>query len=245
MAALEMITLERQAILTTEISAAESRPEVAAALARTTHEFGFRSFALIRIPQVPEMLLDRVILETNLPRDYIHEFDQRRLLRKCFICSSALETTLPLCWRLDDMVSPHGMPFPPELLDLHRKHEMTTALSMALYSMDGSSFCMRLDGNRPRLTQLELNEVGMILLHAFGVFDRIRRAEIQALAPLTTRELEVLRWTSQGKTSVEIGKILSLSDHTINAYMNTAIKKLDCVNRTQLVAKALRLKLIV
>jgi DNA-binding CsgD family transcriptional regulator len=66
-----------------------------------------------------------------------------------------------------------------------------------------------------------------------------------SVVSLTTRELEVLRWTSQGKTSVEIGKILSLSDHTINAYMNTAIKKLDCVNRTQLVAKALRLKLIV
>ena len=61
---------------------------------------------------------------------------------------------------------------------------------------------------------------------------------------LTKREIEVIRWTSHGKTSSEIGQILSLSDHTINAYLNNAIKKLDCVNRTQLVAKAIRLKVI-
>lgn len=240
-----MITLERQAILSTEVSAAQSRQGVSDALARITHEFGFRCFALIRLPQSEDMLLDRVILETNLPRDYMYEFDQRRLLRKCFVCSPALETNLPLCWNIDDTIAPHGIPFPSELLDLHRRHKLTTTVAMVLHSLDGSSFCIRIDGNRPRLTQVELNEIGMILLHAFGVFDRIRRAEARAVAPLTTRELEVLRWTSQGKTSVEIGKILSLSDHTINAYMNNAIKKLDCVNRTQLVAKALRLKLIV
>ena len=60
----------------------------------------------------------------------------------------------------------------------------------------------------------------------------------------SARELEVVRWTAQGKTSVEIGRILSLSDHTVNAHMTNAIKKMDCVNRTQLVAKAIRLGLI-
>jgi DNA-binding CsgD family transcriptional regulator len=30
----------------------------------------------------------------------------------------------------------------------------------------------------------------------------------------------------------------------VNAYMTSAMKKLDCVNRTQLVAKAIRQKLI-
>ncbi len=54
----------------------------------------------------------------------------------------------------------------------------------------------------------------------------------------------MLRWTAQGKTSLEIGQILSLSDHTVNAYMTNAIRKLDCVNRTQLVAKAIRMKII-
>jgi DNA-binding CsgD family transcriptional regulator len=54
---------------------------------------------------------------------------------------------------------------------------------------------------------------------------------------LSARELEIVRWTGHGKTSIGIGQILSLSDHTVNAYMTNAIKKLDCVNRTQLVPR--------
>lgn len=240
-----MITLERQSILSSEISAADSRRQIADALVRITQEFGFRYFMLVKVPPAEEVRLERAILETNLPPDYIREFDRRGLMRQCPVSPILSEFALPLCWTLDERFQSNDITFPPDLLDLQRQYGMTTSVAMALHSVDGSGFRMRLDGSRPRLTQVELNEVGMILLHAFSVFDRIRRAEPKSAGPLTTRELEVVRWTAQGKTSAEIGKILSLSDHTINAYMNNAIKKLDCVNRTQLVAKALRLRLII
>ena len=41
-----------------------------------------------------------------------------------------------------------------------------------------------------------------------------------------------------------IAEILTLSEHTVNHYLNRATKKLDTVNRTQAVAKALRIGLI-
>ncbi|TDK39058.1 LuxR family transcriptional regulator [Rhizobium deserti] len=240
-----MITLERQSILSSEISAADSRTGISSALARITHEFGFRYFMLVKVPPADEVLLARSIVDTNLPRDYIREFDRRRLLRKCPLSPILAEFSLPYCWVLDERDHANGLPFPPELAELQRQYEMTTSLAMAMHSVDSTGFRIRIDGSRPRLTQVEINEIGMILLHAFGVFDKIRRADKGVSAPLTTRELEVVRWTAQGKTSAEIGQILSLSDHTVNAYMTNAIKKLDCVNRTQLVAKALRLRLII
>jgi DNA-binding CsgD family transcriptional regulator len=240
-----MITLERQSILSSEISAADSRIGISSALARITHEFGFRYFMLVKVPAADEVLLARALVENNLPKEYVREFDRRRLLRKCPISPILSEFSLPLCWTLDDNPQANGICFPPELAELQREYEMTTSVAMAMHSVDGNGFRMRIDGRRPRLTQVELNEIGMILLHAFSVFDRIRRADRGISGPLTTRELEVVRWTAQGKTSAEIGRILTLSDHTINAYMTNAIKKLDCVNRTQLVAKALRLRLII
>jgi DNA-binding CsgD family transcriptional regulator len=241
-----MITLERQSILNSEISAADSRAEISTVLERTTREFGFRYFMLVKQPPADEVLLSRILIDSNLPKDYIREFDRLRLLRKCPISSIIAESSLPFCWSMDDRFH-SGMPaFPLELTQLQQRYEMTTSVAMALHSTDGTGFRIRIDGSRPRLTQVELNEIGMLLLHAFCVFDRIRRSEKASLSgPLTTRELEVVRWTAQGKTSSEIGKILTLSDHTVNAYMTNAIKKLDCVNRTQLVAKALRLRLII
>lgn len=60
---------------------------------------------------------------------------------------------------------------------------------------------------------------------------------------LTSRELDCLRWTAEGKTSSEISSIIKLSEHTVNHYLIAAARKLDCVNRVQAVAKALRLGL--
>ena len=89
------------------------------------------------------------------------------------------------------------------------------------------------------------------MMHEFLTANRAEliarcRVKVAQRSPvsLSARELEVVRWTAQGKTSLEIGQILSLSDHTVNAYMTNAIRKLDCVNRTQLVAKAIRMKII-
>ena len=57
---------------------------------------------------------------------------------------------------------------------------------------------------------------------------------------LTKREQECLFWTAAGKTSAEIGTILSLSEHTINNYLVAVCHKLDSVNRAHAVAKAIR-----
>ncbi|CDZ25249.1 LuxR family transcriptional regulator [Neorhizobium galegae] len=241
-----MITLERQSILNSEISAADSRVEIFAALKRVAHEFGFRHITLFAATRADETLLSRMIVETTLPASYVQEFDRRRLLKLCPVAPIVTKSVLPYCWSIDDPESVRGFPVPVEMDELQRRYDIIASVAMAVHSIDGGRFMLRFDGIRHRLSQVELNEIGMIVLHAFDVFDKIRRsAKTGTAGPLTTRELEVVRWTAQGKTSSEIGRILSLSDHTVNAYMTNAIKKLDCVNRTQLVAKALRLRLIV
>ncbi|MFB9948100.1 LuxR C-terminal-related transcriptional regulator [Rhizobium puerariae] len=219
--------------------------EVFAAMRRVAHEFGFRHVTLFASTSPDEMLLSRIIVETTLPSSYVQEFDRRRLLRLCPIAPIVAGSVLPHCWSLDEPENIRGFAIPATMEELQRRHGMITSVAMALNSLDGDRFLLRFDGVRPRLTQVELNEIGMLVLHAFNVFDKLRRsARTTVVGPLSSRELEVVRWTAQGKTSAEIGRILSLSDHTVNAYMTNAIKKLDCVNRTQLVAKALRLRLI-
>ena len=61
---------------------------------------------------------------------------------------------------------------------------------------------------------------------------------------LAEREQQVLRWTSKGKTSFEISKILELSEHTINNYLANATRKMGANNRVQTVCEAMQLGLI-
>jgi DNA-binding NarL/FixJ family response regulator len=61
---------------------------------------------------------------------------------------------------------------------------------------------------------------------------------------LTQREKEVLTWVGRGKTSSEIAIILGLSERTVNFHCDQAMRRLDVINRTQAVAKALTAGLI-
>jgi DNA-binding CsgD family transcriptional regulator len=58
-------------------------------------------------------------------------------------------------------------------------------------------------------------------------------------AKLTKREVEVLKWTKEGKTSFETSVILSISERTVNFHVGNILKKLDAINRVQAVAAAL------
>ena len=63
--------------------------------------------------------------------------------------------------------------------------------------------------------------------------------------PLTTRELECLRWAALGKSTCEIGVILNISPHTARDYLKSARYKLDCVSSAQAIGKAVQLGLLV
>lgn len=63
-------------------------------------------------------------------------------------------------------------------------------------------------------------------------------------AHLSNREVEVLRWTAEGKTSSEISYILNISERTVNFHVNNAMAKLNAANKTAAVILAAVLGLL-
>jgi len=61
---------------------------------------------------------------------------------------------------------------------------------------------------------------------------------------LTSREIEVLRWTADGKTSHEVGQIMAISERTVNFHINNSLLKLGANNKTSGVIKATILRLL-
>jgi DNA-binding CsgD family transcriptional regulator len=61
---------------------------------------------------------------------------------------------------------------------------------------------------------------------------------------LTSRELEVLKWIEQGKSTWDVSMILNRSERVIKWHVNNVMKKLSALNRTHAVAIALRHGLI-
>ncbi|MEX2691734.1 helix-turn-helix transcriptional regulator [Rhizobium mongolense] len=237
-----MTTSERQSLLSAELASARTRALFVQALHRIADAFGFAHYTLMNKPSAEDLFLKPLVIETSLTGTYLREFDRAHTLRACPFSIVLGETVAPQKWNLSD--PPTSEMFRCELRSLMLQHKMPVSVVLPVNGADGKRLVFWFSGDRAALSQSEMNELTVIVLHAFDAFSAVKRNEDSTYHALSARELEVVRWTAQGKTSVEIGQILALSDHTVNAYMTNAIKKLDCVNRTQLVAKAIRLKLI-
>ncbi len=69
----------------------------------------------------------------------------------------------------------------------------------------------------------------------------LRLEDTMVMAPemrFSKRELEILKWTAEGKTSAEIAIILSISENTVNFHQKNMQKKFNAPNKTQIACYA-------
>lgn len=242
---MRQMTLEQQQMYSA-ISDAPDKPDLAQNLFRIGRMFDFVCSTFMVMPSKTDLSVASLIIETNAPAGFYEGLDEIAPPKDCYVYDAARCTVLPLDWAAEQIERQFRLinSSPPPSLFHYLAHGFTGGLVIPLSSLDGSRHIVRFDGARGPLTQVEINDLTMLALHFFQSYDRNRYPLTDNPCGLTERELEIVRWTARGKTSAEIGVIMSLSDHTVNAYMNNAVKKLDCVNRTQLVAKALRMRVI-
>ena len=112
-------------------------------------------------------------------------------------------------------------------------------LVLPLHSTDLKRFWLLLDGRRAAPGRRELAE---LLLDCMRIFSRFHEKILagDSSSQLTAREIEVVRWTSEGKTSAEIAIILGLSEHTVISHITSSARKLNAVNRVHMIAIAVR-----
>ena len=75
----------------------------------------------------------------------------------------------------------------------------------------------------------------------------LRLEDEQVMMPemkFSKRELEILKWTAEGKTSAEIALILSISENTVNFHQKNMQKKFNAPNKTQVACYAAAIGLI-
>ncbi len=65
-------------------------------------------------------------------------------------------------------------------------------------------------------------------------------APLSADKPLTAKELEILRWASEGKTVWEISRIRCVSQATVKFHLRNIYSKLHVSNRVQAVGEAIK-----
>lgn len=98
-------------------------------------------------------------------------------------------------------------------------------------------------GLESRLDQESKAAVHLMAIYLYEALVRMKEQgqEIpmaNAVGPLTKRQLECLKWAAAGKSDWEIGEILSISESTVHAHIESAKTRLDVRTRVQAVVRA-------
>jgi len=224
-----------------EIAGLRTQFDVFRFMKRVTEHYGCRTFMVLNLPPATSLELSSNTVITNWPAELMAHFDREGLMRTSPILRRLHASTLPIIFDLET-VGPERRG--PLVRSIFGRFGIVRGAYFPVHDMSGGRGAVSFAGDGPPFTRQQMMELMYISIHVFERLSEIRNLDVRVTDMLTDREVDCLNWTAAGKTSAEIAEILGLSEHTVNHYLNRAAKKLDTVNRTQAVAKALRIGLI-
>lgn len=139
----------------------------------------------------------------------------------------------------------------PQVELLMAEHGLSNLACHGTRSVNGGSNSCFIFARMPRAPgprQCYLLELLLPHLHAAYVRTIIDERRELRLPPapcaLTAREIEILRWVSEGKSNHQIGDTLRISPLTVKNHIQNILKKLEVQNRAQAVTRAIAARLI-
>ena len=167
----------------------------------------------------------------NFPDKWVTAYDENSWSVKDPIVRHAMEIQEPMAWselkngfdlskkERDLMVDAAGCGL---------RNGMTIGLNGSMGYYYVFSFASE-DNAAPSATTLrESYSLAVLALNKMNII-KAKRAKAETL---TVRQIECLYWSANGKSSWEIGRILGISENTVNFHMKECLRKLDTSNRT-------------
>ncbi len=224
-----------------EIAGLKTQFDVFRFMKRIGEQYDCRTFLVMTLPAATSLDLSSNSVITNWPAEMMAHFDREGLMKTSPVIRRLRNSTLPFTFDLDAVsVERRG----PLVRGIFGRFGVVRGAYFPVHDMSGNRGAVSFAGSGPVFDRQQMMELMYIAVHVFERLAEIRNLDVKPADTLTDREIDCLNWTAAGKTSAEIAEILGLSEHTVNHYLNRAAKKLDTVNRTQAVAKALRVGLI-
>jgi DNA-binding CsgD family transcriptional regulator len=184
------------------------------------------------------------IVAESLPLGWIRDYLLDGLDKGDLVAERARRSAASFEWKMSDW---DGVELSP-IQKRWRSHNLKYGIQGGLCVFDfrrGDNMLLVLcgpDGTLDRHDRLALSFVGhevMLRLREVGVTNSASHFM------LSRRETECLQWAAKGKTDWEIGQILSLSEKTVNVYIERAKSKYGVRSRTQAITLAMHARLLV
>lgn len=229
-----------------EAMTTETAPEgILTRLSDAAQNFGLSSVVIAGLPRKNESTSPNFFL-TSWPLDWFERYVQKNYVLIDPVVYRTFQSDTPFVW--SDVFDPKRLTRNSRKLLVEAKgFGLTDGLTVPLHCADGTQAIVSYSAEKIDLRQSDLGLLQLISIYAFNALRELNNScadDDQMSLSLTARERECIRWCAEGKTSWEIGQILGRSDNTIKNIIISAQKKMNVVNRAQLIAQSFRYGII-
>jgi LuxR family quorum sensing-dependent transcriptional regulator len=210
--------------------------------ARAVSGYGIEFFACTQLPR-PGESLSSLVLGGIWPSEWTLRYISHDYILRDPVVAEVFRTLYPFDWT--ELGTRPSLATPARrIMAEAAEFGLRQGFTVPLHGMEGETAVVSMAG---RTCALDDPRAGAEL-HLLSIYTHARLRELhcppapidQAIRPrLSPREQECLHWVAEGKSDWEIGEILSLSEHTVHSYIESAKRKFDVTTRIQAVVRAL------
>lgn len=230
--------------LVDDIAGFQTQFEILRFLKRIGSQAGYAGFLVFRLPATFSNDMTGSPIITNWPAELANGADRSLLGKRSPLLQKLTQTSIPFVYDAATLYGPSNDDVGRDHVEALQRSGLGSGIVFPLTDGSGERGAMVLAGPAIAPDMTATAALALVAAHIFDRIHQLSQKDRRSVESLTDREIDCLTWTSAGKTSAEIAEILGLSEHTVNHYLNRATRKLDTVNRTQAVAKALRAGII-
>ncbi|MGF6903268.1 autoinducer binding domain-containing protein [Paraburkholderia sp. GAS348] len=221
-----------------ELQTCEEIDRVFSILSRASLDLGFSYCAFGYVNRVP-FCSRNIVIKSSYPERWVSRYREREYLRIDPIAKLELGDLTPAIWN-DGLFANTK-----HLWDEAKSAGLAIGISQPCWDARGQFGVYSLARERTSLGASEIKVLRPFLL-ALGqlsmfCISRIsgRQSSIATEAKLTQREIEILRWTADGKSAKGISNALAISVDTVNFHLKNCRRKLNAPSKASAAAYAI------
>jgi LuxR family transcriptional regulator, quorum-sensing system regulator SolR len=214
-----------------------------AALSHAANEMGFEYCAYGMRAPLP-ISNPKMFMLNNYSQDWQQRYIKENYLLVDPTVAHGLRSMMPLVWSEDIFATSRSF------WEDARAHGLCVGWAQSCHDAKGVGGLLTLARSTDNLSIKELDELSLRMNWLSQLtHEGMTRLLVPKLIPetavvLSAREVEILRWTADGKTSAEVSEIIYLTERTVNFHVNNALIKLGASNKTAAAIKAAMLGLL-
>jgi LuxR family quorum sensing-dependent transcriptional regulator len=225
---------------------AQDDAQILTALGSAAEYFGMERFAISGLP-LPHERIDPYLMLNGWPPEWFERYVAQNYVHVDPVIYRTKMTDDAFVW--SEVVDNRRLSrMPRRVMDEATEFGMFDGFSVPLHTATGLQAIVTFGARKVDLSDEARGALHIIAIYAHNRLRAILNDKAGTISAaqvnVTPAERECISWCAAGKTDWEIGQITNRSHRTVHHLIENAQRKLDVVNRAQLIAEAFRLGIL-